>query len=322
VADWGQRAKDKDRDNAIREIEAAAARGQIIEVDRLKRVMDVKAAHTVGEIELITRGLAMPEPAGAVPPTAPPIPTPVPAEMPPPDPTFEPYSPPQTPPVTEPDPSFTPPANIQYGEPLSPSAGTPITYGTSSTRSGGGAKFVWLFVAILIAGISVPIIIGIKSVVDTAGGVINELNPETPDVISTEGLADLTAALKKETGSTEAFRVVLYPEYAVVTAPADANSKRSINYYWNGNLRESNKGTETNGTRFDLAEIDAAVLTKLLGQVRKIVEGATTQYVVVSPPFVDGQEDWISAHATNEFNESGYVSATLDGKVVRKVKPS
>ena len=312
MADWGQRAKDKDRDKAVNEIEAAAARGQIIEVDKLKRIMDVKAAHTVGEIELITRGLGMP----------PPVRTPVPAQTPPADPTFEPYSPPEAPPVTEPDPSFTPPANIQYGEPLSPSAGTPITYGTSSTKSGGGSKLVLLVVLIVMAGISVPIFIGIKSVVDTAGGVINELNPETPDVISTEGLADLTAALEKETGSTEAFRVVLYPEYAVVTAPADANSKRSINYYWNGNLSESNKGTETNGTRFDLADVDAAVLTKLLGQARKIVEGATTQYVVVSPPFIDGQEDWITAYATNDFNESGYISATLEGKVVRKVKPS
>jgi hypothetical protein len=241
------------------------------------------------------------------------------APTPPTNPTFQPYSPPQAPPVTEPDP--TPPPNVQYGEPLSSSAGAPISYGTTSIRSGGGSKLVLVIVLIVMAGVALPVFFGIKAVVDTAGDAIDDLTPGTPDVISTEGLADLTAAIEEETGSTEAFRVVLYPEYAVVTVPADPTSKRALSYYWNGSLGEASKGTESSGKRFDMADIDADVLTKLIGQARRIVEGATTSYVVVSPPFVEGQEDWISAHASNDFRESGYVSATLEGKVVRKVSP-
>ena len=67
VADWGQRPKDRDRDNAIAQIEAAAARGQIVDADRAKRIQEVKAAGTVGEIDLITRGLAAPAAAAATP---------------------------------------------------------------------------------------------------------------------------------------------------------------------------------------------------------------------------------------------------------------
>ena len=36
----------------------------------------------------------------------------------------------------------------------------------------------------------------------------------------------------------------LYPGYAVVTAPADRTSKRYITFYWDGDLRESSKGTD------------------------------------------------------------------------------
>ena len=325
VADWGQRAKDRDRDNAIKVIEAAAARGQIVEVDKLKRIQDVKTAGTVGEIDLITRGLAMAAPAAVVPPTPPPLstpvpPTPMPQPTPPTNPTFEPYSPPQTPPVTEPDPSYAPPPNVQYGEPLTPSAGTPISYGTTSTKSGHGGKLVLLFVLIIFVGIAIPIFFGIKAVVDTASDTIDTLTPGKADVISEEGIADLTAAIKEETGSSKVFTVVLYPEYAVVNAPVDSNSKRYVSYYWDGNLRESSKGSNVYDGRFDMTDIEADVVIKLLGDARKLVEGATSNYVLVSPPGPDGAA--ISAYASNDFNESGYISANFDGKVVNKVKPS
>ena len=305
VADWGQRPKDRDRDNAIAQIEAAAARGQIVDADREKRIQEVKAAGTVGEIDLITRGLAAPAAAAA---------TPV-------SPTFQQYSPPATPPVFEPDP--TPPPNVQYGEALTPSVGTAIPGATAPIikRGGHGGKLVLLFVLIMLVGIAVPVFIGIKALVDSAGDAIDDLKPGSADVFSADGIADLTADIEEETGSTKVFSAVLYPGYAVVAAPADGSRKRYISYYWDGSLSESSKGSGVYNGLFDMRDIDAQVLTDVLAKARKLVEGKVeSNYVSISAPGPDGAA--ISAYATNDFNETGYLTATLDGKVVTKYPPS
>ena len=135
MADWGQKAKDKDRDDAVKVIEDAAARGQIVDVDKLKRIQEVQAASTVGEIELVTRGLAAAPAvvASDVPASPPPVSDPAPPA----NPTFQQYTPPVTPPVTEPDPTPPmPPSTVQYGEPLTSSGGTSVTTPPMITKSG------------------------------------------------------------------------------------------------------------------------------------------------------------------------------------------
>ena len=152
------------------------------------------------------------------------------------------------------------------------------------TRSGGGAKWVLIVVLIVIAGVAVPAFFGIKAVVDTAGDTINDLKPGHADVFTEEGLADLAEDIESATGSTTVFSVVMYPDYAVVSAPVDRSSKRYINYYWDGNLRESSKGSGVYEGRFDMLDIDADVVTGLLAKARRLVEGPTSNYVVVNAP--------------------------------------
>ncbi|HET9422563.1 MAG TPA: hypothetical protein VFO49_15590 [Nocardioides sp.] len=319
MADWGQRPKDKDRDDAIAQIEAAAARGQIVDADKVKRIQEVKSAGSVGELELITRGLAAPAAAAATPVAS--APPPVSDPAPPVGPTFQPYQPPTAPPVTEPDP--TPPPTVQYGEALTPSAGTAIPTATAPIikRSGHGGKLVLLFVLIMIAGIAIPVFIGIKALVDTAGDALDDLNPGSADVFSADGIAELTEDIEKETGSTRVFSAVLYPDYAVVSAPADGSRKRYISYYWNGSLSESSKGSGVYNGLFDMRDIDAQVVTDVLAKARKLVEGSVeSNYVVVSAPGPDGAA--ISAYASNDFSETGYLTATFDGKIVNEYPPS
>ena len=319
VADWGQRPRDKDRDNAIAQIEAAAARGQIVDADRAKRVQEVKAAGTIGELDLITRGLVAPAAAAATPVAAGPPPVSDPA--PPVAPTFQQYSPSTAPPVFEPDP--TPPPNVQYGEALTPSAGAAIPGATPPIikRGGHGGKLVLLFVLIMIVGIAVPVFFGIKALVDTAGDAIDDLKPGSADVFSADGIADLTADIEEETGSTKVFSAVLYPGYAVVSVPADGSRKRYISYYWDGSLRESSKGSGIYHGLFDMRAIDAEVLTDVLAKARTLVEGKVeNNYVSISAPGPEGAA--INAYATNDFNETGYLTATFDGKVVTKYPPS
>ena len=114
---------------------------------------------------------------------------------------------------------------------------------------------------------------------------------------------------------------MLYPGYAVVSAPADGSRKRYISYYWDGSLSESSKGSGVYNGLFDMRDIDAQVLTDVLAKARKLVEGKVeSNYVSISAPGPDGAA--ISAYATNDFNETGYLTATFDGKVVTKYPPS
>lgn len=317
MADWGQKAKDKDRDDAIRVIEDAAARGQIVEVDKLKRIQEVQAAGTVGEIELVTRGLAAAPTVAAsdVSEDAPPV-----------TPTFPQYTPPTTPPVTEPDPTPpVPPSTVQYGEPLTPSGGTPVSTPLVITRSGGGAKWVLLVVLIVIAGIAVPVFFGIKSVVDTVNDGIDGIDgidgttPGDAEVFTEQGLDALADDLEAAEGSTEIFSATLYPGYAVLEVPAEDSGARMYRYYWNGELEQQSKGRAINTGRMDLRDVDVDVLTELRKKVRAKVEDSTddTNYVIVHAPGATDEGAYFYAYASNDFGEGGYISADLDGKVIR-----
>ena len=73
--DPNRRARDRDRDDAIDLVEAAWAEGQIVDVDRDKRVEQLLQAQTLGEIDLLVRDLQ-----GHRPPPPQPNPTPVPTQ--------------------------------------------------------------------------------------------------------------------------------------------------------------------------------------------------------------------------------------------------
>ena len=321
MADWGQRAKDKDRDEAIRVIEDAAARGQIVDVDKQKRIQDVRAAGTVGEIEQITRGVAA-APAAPVDPGWATSSTPPPVSAPgePVAPTFQPYQPPTTPPVAEPDP--TPPPSVPYGEPLTPSLGTAIPTPPMVKRGGHGGKLVLIVVLIVLAGIAVPVFIGIKSLVDTVQDGIEEIDGigDRADTFSADGFADLLSDLEEETGSTEIFDATLYPEYAVVQVPAEPTGQRMFRYYWDGDLELQSKGKSTAyPDRMDLSTLDIDVVERLRTKIRAKVEDseASSSYVIVHAPGTSDEGASLYAYASNDFSEGGYVAATIDGKIVR-----
>ena len=309
MADWGQRAKDKDRDDAIRVIEDAAARGRIIDADKDKRIQEVRAAGTVGEIELITRGLA----------AAPAVAADVSAD-PPPATTFPQYTPPTTPPVAEPDP--LPPSTVQYGEPLTPSAGTPVSTPPVVTRNGARNKLVLILVLCLMAGIALPIFFGIRSLIDSVDD-LPGISGGGADVYSDEGFEDMVREVEDGTGSTEVWEFSLFDDYAIVYVPTQPTGKRYIAYRYDGALTEFTKGSQSLGEqRFDLTDVDAGVLRKLRSDAEKLVENPTNSYVIVRPPPLGEGPVQVSAHASNEFNESGHLVATLNGKIISEHPPS
>lgn len=135
-----------------------------------------------------------------------------------------------------------------------------------------------------------------------------------PDVLSPGGFDDLLGAIEQETGSTKVFQAVIYPDYASLDLPVDASSQRESSWFYDGGMRENGiKGTSSS-KRFDLAAVDPAVLTRLVRKTRALVDDPKSSYVIIGGPF--SEQPQIRAYSSNEFNESGYITAELNGKII------
>ena len=110
------------------------------------------------------------------------------------------------------------------------------------------------------------------------------------------------------------FDATIYPGYAVIDVPVDADSQRSFGYYYDGDWQDwTGKGKATE-ERFDLSRIDGRTVAILVRKVSRKVEDATT-YVIVNSR---GRDEGVclSAYATNDFSETAYIDARCNGEVV------
>ena len=118
------------------------------------------------------------------------------------------------------------------------------------------------------------------------------------------------------------FEAVVYPDYAVVSVPVDASSLREESLRWDGTGLSGFGGAGTStDERIDLADLDPTVLERLVARAARLVADADTTYVIVrgrSTVFADDGAR-ISAYASNQYSETAYVAADLDGTVVRTV---
>lgn len=173
-------------------------------------------------------------------------------------------------------------------------------------RATGPARVVRLVVFGIVGLVVVGVGWLVWSIIDTA----RQPGPQT-----TEGFADLVEDLEEEHGSSEAFRAVVYPGYAVVEVPF-ADDERSVSYHWDTRLDESSKGTSTEQP-FDLATIDPAGFDDMCDAVKKTVEDPEDCYLILEKPDEpDGA--WISAYTSNEFGQSSYIAFDLAGNEVSR----
>lgn len=135
------------------------------------------------------------------------------------------------------------------------------------------------------------------------------------DVLSVQGYEDLLVAVERTAGSTEAFEAVIHPESAVLHLPADGTSARHSSWYWDGEMEALAPKEALPAESFALDDVDPRVLLELLRRARSLVDSPASQYVILRPPDADGAAIW--AYARNEYTQSGYISATLRGRVVR-----
>ena len=147
-----------------------------------------------------------------------------------------------------------------------------------------------------------------------------------PDALSADGLEQLRADVRDRTGGTEVYRAVIYPAYASVDLPVDDSSQRSENLYWDGDLDDEGTKSTSSYVRVDLADVDPAAVVEAVATA-KTVEDPETWYVIIDGPSADYPDEIeqdppsITAYASNEYSESGYVEYTFAGKEVRRVEP-
>lgn len=148
-----------------------------------------------------------------------------------------------------------------------------------------------------------------------AGGANGPTQPVAP-LISGAGFGQLLEALEKKTGSTSVVDLTLYPRYAVLVVPVPGGKGRTQSLYYDGNIREQTLGTSADAA-FDLSQVDPELLVTLSRKARKAIEDPTQWYLILRAP--DVEDAVIYAYASNEYGEGGYISARLDGKIVRRV---
>lgn len=214
----------------------------------------------------------------------------------------------------DPSPDDEPAPKVQaYAPPPEPTRPRTIDERTVRRR-GGFPGFVGVGVIALTGGLTAGIV-ALSDGSDVAPAPAAEAE-EKPDVHSVRGFADLVEAVREETGATTVFEAVLYPSYAVVDAPFKAGDVREVSYSWDGALRETNRGN-TDDVPFDLAKLDSSRFAGMCAAAESLVEDAESCYLIIRRP-EDPSRGWISAYASNEFDQSAYVAFRLNGTEVAR----
>ena len=279
MIDPQKKARDDDRDAAIEVVEAAFANGQISRPDYDLRVDRLLRAVTVGELQMLVQDLRRPE-----------------GEQ-----------------VTE--------AVEQVTDDVAPerfrgSLRSHLNLRPQSSQVNLRPLGIVLavVVAVFALGLIVPLVLMAR--VDTQKSVSTGqvARGEKVDLTTARGYDRLVREVEAKTGSTVVFGATIYPGYAVINVPVDADSQRSFGYYYDGDWQDwGGKGKATE-ERFDLSRIDGSTVAALVRKVRGKVEDPTT-YVLVNSR---GRDDGVcfSAYATNEFTETAYIDARCNGEVV------
>jgi hypothetical protein len=298
-----ERADNSARNDAIKLVEQALAAGRIVQPDHDMRIAQLRQAQTMQEIDLQVRDLRAAGPSS--PPTVAPVP---------PTPTGQPIAP-----------SGQQWPLVNYGPASAPGASAVVSSVSKGGKAIGGVIAVVVLISVIvpIAGAVIAFFAARDSFPDFGDvGPTDEtsyLPGQAPgkdgvNVHTVEGYTDMVDALRDETGQTFAFTTVIYPRYAVLEVPTGTN-ERYEGFYWDGETLEKNttRGSSSDD-QVDLSLIDPDQLVDMLSTVRGRLDSPDSWYAVISD--YDLGEPQITAYASNDFGETTYIIAGLDGTVV------
>jgi serine/threonine-protein kinase len=150
--------------------------------------------------------------------------------------------------------------------------------------------------------------------------------PAGPTQLHTvDGLNGLFGTIRSKFGDTMGYELVLYPDYAVLTRDDPQNPRHKKEYlYRNGNWQDW--GSESRASSFDfvadLAKFDvAAVIAQLNGAPQALgITDVKSTYLIIAG--ADGGAVHLSAYASSNIGDSGYIELNPDGSVKKLHPPS
>lgn len=137
------------------------------------------------------------------------------------------------------------------------------------------------------------------------------------------GLGGLLEQMRKKFGDTKGYRLVVYPEYAVVDRPDPRDDRRELSYSYRGGFDDPNTTSKSSDARLvDLAAFDAKAIVGVLRGAPETLnirpEDVTSTYLIVEPgddPLAPDRLE-VSVYASSDFG-SGYIALNPDGSVKR-----
>lgn len=300
ISDPGRPSR-RDRRKAQKLVDTAFSERRLTAADRALRTQRIAAAHTRGDLATITRDLVAHAPTNL---------------------------------GRALDASTM--ASMRTGSP----AWTKRIPGTSFTASPGTptidlsriGRRVRLFVLLALVGVFASCVLGLVALIAAVfTGVTNDgstsdapsadapgANHGTSEVVeavaadlhTAAGWTALVDAIEAESGTTEIYDLVVYPEYAAVGLDADGTTERR--FYRNGAWQDSvSVRTPSIGSLTDLAEIDPTLIARLPKETAQYfaVDNPTGMYVLVNAYSGSPQ---ISVYVQTN-GESRYRTYRLDG---------
>ncbi|MCX6480466.1 MAG: hypothetical protein NTY24_08725, partial [Mycobacterium sp.] len=137
------------------------------------------------------------------------------------------------------------------------------------------------------------------------------------------GLSGLLQQMRTQFGDTMGYRLVIYPEYAVLDRPDPADERRTLSYTYRGGFDDPSTGPRSgDAVPVDLAAFDAKAAVGVLRGAPETLnikaDEVTSTYLIVEPardPTTPGALS-IAIYISSDFG-SGNITLGPDGSVKR-----
>jgi hypothetical protein len=137
------------------------------------------------------------------------------------------------------------------------------------------------------------------------------------------GLNGLLEQTRKKFGDTVGYRMVIYPDYAVLTRPDAGDERRTLSYTYRGGWDDPSTSSKSSNDRaVDLGKFDVAAIVGVLRGAPETLnikpDEVKSTYLTLDPARDPTTPDAleISVYVSSEFG-SGYISVHPDGSVKR-----
>ncbi|TGD84620.1 DUF1707 domain-containing protein [Mycolicibacterium sp. CH28] len=133
------------------------------------------------------------------------------------------------------------------------------------------------------------------------------------------GLTGLFEQMKKKFGDTNGYRLVIYPDYAVLSRPDPGDDRRALSYTYRGGWADpSTSAADNDATLVDLSKFDTKAIVRVLRGAPETLNikpaDVKNTYLIIDPsrdPTAPGTVA-ISIYVSSDFG-SGYIQLNPDG---------